>query len=85
MISIRAVAINKNLTSNWIDLPETSKWLSDKQILPIAGDAIGLVGNDGSLAGADPNNLATNILTVKRRWIRHSIADVVVALEYEVW
>jgi hypothetical protein len=84
MISVRAVALNKETTNNWIDLPKTSEWLTERQIFPVAGDAVVLVADDGRLVGFDTTSLK-NIMTVKRRWIRHSIADVLVVLEYEPW
>lgn len=76
--------MNRQTSSNWIDLPRTSEWLGEHQIVPIAGDAVVLAGDDGRLVGVDTTSLQ-NIMTVKRRWIRHSIADVVVVLEYEPW
>lgn len=69
---------------NWESLPTTSKYLTDKQLIPNVGDALTIASKDGESLGLGKVD-SQNIQTVKRRWFNYGTSDVAVFLEYEAW
>lgn len=74
-------AYSKTANDNWVLLPETTHFLSERQIVPCVGDAITLAGNDGQLLHFEKGSFK-NVMTVKIKWIRYNSADIAVLLHY---
>ncbi|HEY8933826.1 MAG TPA: hypothetical protein VIM65_01340 [Cyclobacteriaceae bacterium] len=74
----------KEENSNWILLPETSQYLTDKQIIPNVGDALTIAGQDGKLIDLERGS-HRHIMTVKIKWLNYASADVAVLLHYVVF
>lgn len=69
---------------DWKLFPETSQYLTDKQLVPDTGDGLTLSGDDGKLIGLEPANIQ-HIQTVKRRWFNYASSDVAILVHYEAW
>lgn len=66
-------------------LPETSQYLTEKQLIPNVGDDLTLDGRDGiKILGLNSTSLE-NIMTVNRRWFRYATADVAILVNYKAW
>lgn len=76
--------ISEEGLSNWKPLPETSQYLTDKQLVPNVGDGLTLAGEDGKLIGLEKADIQ-HIQTVKRRWFNYASSDVALLLDYEAW
>jgi len=68
----------------WIPLPETSQYLTDRQIFPDVNDGLTLAGNDRVLIGLQPTDFE-HIQTVTRRWFNYYNADVALFVDYKAW
>lgn len=68
-------------SSNWIPMTETSRYLTDRQLVPNVGDAVTLAGKDGSQIDIEPNSFK-NIMTVKLKWLNYNAADVALLVHY---
>lgn len=84
MASIKAF-FQESETSTWIELPSTSDFLNDNQLIPQEGNILTIVGNDGieilGLEGGDFKHMCT----VKKLWYNHSMCDVAVVIHYETF
>jgi hypothetical protein len=75
------VFATKEGSENWTLLPETSQYLTEKQLVPNVGDAVTLVGKDGRDLEIDVNSFK-NIMTVKTKWLNYASADVALRVHY---
>ncbi len=71
----------KEGSTNWILMPETSQYLTDKQLVPNVGDALTLAGKDGSKIDIESTNFK-NIMTVKIKWLNYASSDVALVVHY---
>ncbi len=67
----------------FIELPETSQFLQQKQMIPSKGDEIQLLGEDGTIIfGFQSGPNVKHILTVKKRWYNYNNCDIALILHY---
>lgn len=78
-IRIEVYSTNKNNT-NWILMPMTSEYLTEKNLIPGVGDIVALAGTDGEKIGIALES-SENLQQVKERWFRHANADVAIVLK----
>jgi len=76
------VFYSKEGLSNWQLLPETSQYLTERQLVPNTGDALTLCGDDGKILGLEPTDFQ-HIQTVRRRWLNYASSDVAILVHYE--
>lgn len=79
-LTIQAFSIKENNT-NWVLLPETSHFVTEKQTIPNVGDALTIAGQDGKLIDLEKGSFK-HIMTVKIKWLNYASADVAVLLDY---
>jgi hypothetical protein len=79
-LTIQAFSTKENNT-NWVLLPETSHFLTEKQIIPNVGDALTIAGHDGKLIDLETGSFK-HIMSVKVKWLNYASADVAVLLHY---
>jgi len=72
-------------SSSWKLLPETSEYLTEKQLIPNVRDGFTLSGNDGTNILELEQGDIKHIMTVKRRWYNYASSDVAILLHYSAW
>ncbi|WP_299434341.1 hypothetical protein [uncultured Maribacter sp.] len=84
-MSLKIEAYYSEEGSDWKLLPETSIYLTEKQLIPNVGDGLTLSGNDGiDVLKLSPTDFK-HIMTVKRKWYNYASSDVAVLLHYVSW
>jgi len=78
------VFYSKEGLSDWKLLPETSRYLTERQLVPSTGDGLTFSGEDGKILGLEPTDFQ-HIQTVRRRWLNYASADVAILVHYEAW
>jgi hypothetical protein len=81
---LKIVALHKDSNGRLVELPDTSKYLNSKQLIPFVGDALTLCGDDYKTVSIAANDFK-NIVTVIRRWYNYSSYDVALICDYVVF
>ena len=80
-LKIEAFTTKEGSSPNWILMTETSQYLTDRQLVPNVGEALTLVGKDGSKIDIEPASFK-HIMTVKIKWLNYASSDVALLLHY---
>jgi hypothetical protein len=77
----KIVLLYRDKKDRFSELPDTSSFLSEKQLIPSVGDALTLCGNDYKLLGISSTDLE-NVTTITKRWFNYASYDVALICNY---
>jgi hypothetical protein len=78
--TLKIVALYTDKQGGYKELTQTSAYLNEKQIVPVIGDSIAVLGKDHVLLGNVVTD-ANNVRKVNRRFINYFAYDVAVLLD----
>ena len=79
-LKIEVFVINER--GNWDFLPETGRYLTQKQLIPGINDVICLAGEDWKLANLTDGTDIRHFQSVKLKWYNYATCDVAIQLHY---
>ena len=79
---MKTTVLYVNAQGRYAELPETTKFINEKQLVPNVGDFLTLVGKDHALLNIERTSLE-NIQTVTKRWYNYGEYDIAFICKYQ--